>query len=318
MSLSTDIWHLVCEDLSFNAKFNLLLVSRDFYRIFLPQAYKVVIVIGYQIPALLRTIRHNPAIGRATRHLDYNWYSKSLSHLKKRELYEEVDAVWKIVKARGLTKHVDGNWRNWLEGQDPDAWLATLVMSVNSLTSMSLEFWDSSYFLPLVARVAAGKTTAAPVLQRIQSVSIHMEDKINYITSCANLEVLDYQHERDARGGTIYVDFRPILFYNALCSQKLSLRELRLNNNGKFKNEPSWDDEPGEFDGFGSLVEFHQLCELQIGVRTILQYRSGEQPKVSLLDILPSSLEVLGLAHCYEKDYGAVIENLQTLLAHRE
>ncbi|CAG8424256.1 unnamed protein product [Penicillium salamii] len=251
----------------------------------------------------------------------------------------------KSLKARGLTKHVDGNWRNWLEGQDPDAWLATLVMSVNSLTSMSLEFWDSSYFLPLVARVAAGKTTAAPVLQRIQSVSIHIQGQdqyyqatdvisffclpametnnggrgfADYITSCANLEVLDYQHERDARGGTIYVDFRPILFYNALCSQKHSLRELRLNNNGKFNNEPSWDDEPGEFDGFGSLAEFHQLCELQIGVRTILQYRSGEQPKVSLLDILPSSLEVLGLAHCYEKDYGAVIENLQTLLAHRE
>lgn len=64
--------------------------------------------------------------------------------------------------------------------------------------------------------------------------------------------------------------------------------------------------------------DFHRLRELQIGVRTILQYGTGEEPKVSLLDILPSSLDVLGLAHCYEKDYAAVIENLQTLLAHRE
>ncbi|KAJ5968829.1 hypothetical protein N7501_005077 [Penicillium viridicatum] len=138
-----------------------------------------------------------------------------------------------------------------------------------------------------------------------------------YIISCANLEIFDYQHENKCIWGEVYTDFCPLLFYNALCSQKHSLRELRLNNNGE-TGDSGFGEDTEEFNGFGSLAEFRQLRELRMPLRTLLQFGSSDRPKVSLLEVLPPSLEFLNLAHYHEEDFDIVNKNLQTTLAQRE
>ncbi|KAJ5607995.1 hypothetical protein N7537_004614 [Penicillium hordei] len=138
-----------------------------------------------------------------------------------------------------------------------------------------------------------------------------------YIISCANLEIFDYQHDNKSIWGEVYTDFYPLLFYNALCSQKHSLRELRLNNNGE-TGESGFDEDTEGFNGFGSLAEFHQLRELRMPLRTVLQFGSSDRPKVSLLEVLPPSLEFLNLAHYHEEDFEIVSKNLETMLAQRE
>jgi hypothetical protein len=148
----------------------------------------------------------------------------------------------------------------------------------------------------------------------------------DFIHSCANLEIFDYQHDNKAIWGGSYLDFRPLLFYRALCSHRHTLRELRLNNQGE--NHPmrdsdddsddDSDENDGRWDGFGSLADFHQLRELQIPFRTLLQFGNTDQPGVSLVEVLPSGLEYLHLAYCDEKDFEVVIKDLRTLLAQRE
>jgi hypothetical protein len=140
----------------------------------------------------------------------------------------------------------------------------------------------------------------------------------DFIRSCANLEIFEYQHDNKAIWGESYSDFRPLLFYNALCSQKHTLRELRLNNRGE--NMPAgFDDEyDGRWDGFGSLAEFHRLRELQIPFFTLVQFGTTNQPKASLVEVLPPSLEYLNLSYCGDGDFDIVIKNIRGLLAQRE
>lgn len=140
----------------------------------------------------------------------------------------------------------------------------------------------------------------------------------DFIHSCAKLEIFDYQHDNIAIWGYSHLDIRPLLFYKALCSHKGTLRELRLNNQGESDPMRDHEENDGRWDGFGSLAEFHQLRELQIPVHILLQFDTTDQPGVSLVEVLPSSLEYLNLAYCGEKDFEVVIENLRTLLAKRE
>jgi hypothetical protein len=140
----------------------------------------------------------------------------------------------------------------------------------------------------------------------------------DFINSCANLEIFDYQHDNKAIWGESYLDFRPFQFYNALCSQQHSLRELRLNHRGEQYSEGMDDENEGDWEGFGSLAGFHRLRELQIPLRTLLQFGSTDQPKVSLVEVLPPSLEHLNLATCRDHDFDIVIKNLRGVLAHRE
>ncbi|KAJ5861689.1 uncharacterized protein N7529_008999 [Penicillium soppii] len=139
---------------------------------------------------------------------------------------------------------------------------------------------------------------------------------IDDITACSNLEVFEYQHDNNAIWGESYIDFYPFLFYNASSMQKHSLRELRLNNKGEFR--PVDIDDEGDLNTFGYLIEFHQLRELRIPTRTLLQFGSNDQPRVSLLEILPPSLEYLNLAYCREEDFDIIIRNLRSMLAKRE
>ncbi|RAL08077.1 uncharacterized protein BO97DRAFT_399005 [Aspergillus homomorphus CBS 101889] len=143
----------------------------------------------------------------------------------------------------------------------------------------------------------------------------------DFIAACANLEVFEYQHDDKAVWAESYVGFRPRAFYNALCTQKHSLRELRLNNTGESHSDDiDSEDDDGSvaWDDFGSLADFGQLRELHIPVRTLLQIGPHNRPPCSLDRVLPPNLELLNLAYYYQEDFGIVIENLHSLLKHKE
>lgn len=376
MSLNNDIFLLISEHLDDQSdQLNLLLVCRDWYSIFLPRAYKTISVDAPKIYPLSRAVRNNPRIGTAIQNLSVDWYhSKSESGNDY-----DIDGLVEILKQAGDAADDLAAWEESLRTGCPDAWLAVLVLLLESIKSMTLRFSRSPYFLPMVTRIAADRNLSSPkpVLQPLESVDIWADDpkeyylahellpffhlpamrvftaggvcevepgitslkpgtstirKIDlggfntnngangfaeYIISCANLEILDYQHDNKSIWGEVYTDFCPLLFYNALCSQKHSLRELRLNNNGEI-GEGRFDEDTEEFNGFGSLAEFHLLRELRIPLRTLLQFGSSNRPKVSLLEVLPSSLEFLNLAHYHEEDFDIVNKNLQTVLSQRE
>ncbi|CAG8235392.1 unnamed protein product [Penicillium olsonii] len=370
MSLNRDIWLLVSAHLQQRDKANLLLVCRDWYSLFLREVYRTISIRGLQVHFLTQTVRSNPNIATAIRNLNLDLsfvYFKSDPHPNY-----EVDTIWDAVKANNL----GDSWRESLRIGCPDAWLAVMVLSLDSLTSMSLKFCESNYSLPLVDRMAAANPTGR-ALQRLSRVAFHPDGVMgfyiaselipffnlpamqvfsaggiceyhygpmspkpgtstireldlggfktnngsrgfaDYITSCANLEVFDYQHDNKAVWKEAYLDFHPLLFYNALCSQKHSLRKLRLNDSGQME-ETGVDEEYEKYIGFGSLADFHRLQELYIPFRTLLQFGSGDKPEVSLVEVLPHSLETLCLSHCYEADVALLIESLQSLLVQRE
>ncbi|KAJ5890009.1 hypothetical protein N7504_010819 [Penicillium tannophilum] len=163
----------------------------------------------------------------------------------------------------------------------------------------------------------------APGTSRIRELEFGQSNgsngMIDYITSCANLEVFDYQHDNQAIWGEIYLNFRPLAFYTALYTQKHSLRVLRLNNNGEINGEDDWaaDDEI-DYTTFGSLIEFQQLRELRMPLRTLLQFGQNDYPAVSLLEVLPPSLEHLQLAGYSVEDFDLVVKNLQSMLGQRQ
>ncbi|KAJ6093038.1 hypothetical protein N7486_008327 [Penicillium sp. IBT 16267x] len=141
----------------------------------------------------------------------------------------------------------------------------------------------------------------------------------DYITACASLETFEYQHDNTAIWGQYSLSFQPGAFYTALLTQKQSLRELRLNDNGDNKtdgcdNELDKDD---YFNRFGSLVEFNQLRELRIPVRTLLEFGHGDRPEVSLPDVLPSGLEYLHLADYHREDFDVVMADLKRVVTQR-
>lgn len=140
----------------------------------------------------------------------------------------------------------------------------------------------------------------------------------DYITACANLEILEYQHNTETPSRHLSLSFHSGAFYNALATQKNSLRVLRLNDSG---DSMAWgcDDEfeNEEFNQFGSLVDFYHLRELRISVRTLLQFGHGDHPTVSLSTVLPSSLECLYLSHYWDEDFDVVVANLTCVATQR-
>lgn len=155
-------------------------------------------------------------------------------------------------------------------------------------------------------------------LGRVCIGSNGLKGMADYITACANLEILEYQHCTDTPSRHVSLSFHSGAFYNALNTQKNSLRVLRLNDSG---DSMAWncDYEHGndEFNQFGSLVEFHHLRELRISVRTVLQFGHGLHPTVSLSTVLPSSLECLYLSHYWEEDFDVVVANLRSVATQR-
>ncbi|KAJ5930352.1 hypothetical protein N7466_005845 [Penicillium verhagenii] len=142
----------------------------------------------------------------------------------------------------------------------------------------------------------------------------------DFITTCANLQVFEYQHDNQAIWSQVYLNFRPGQFYLALYTQKHSLQVLRLNDKGEHEDiDEEWDSEDEmDYSSFGSLEDFGQLRELRIPLRVLLQFGPNDYPAVSLQEVLPSSLEHLLLAAYYVKDFGLVMSNVQNMLRKRE
>ncbi|KAJ5918161.1 hypothetical protein N7454_010536 [Penicillium verhagenii] len=142
----------------------------------------------------------------------------------------------------------------------------------------------------------------------------------DFITACANLEVFEYQHKNEAIWSETYRNFRPIQFYSALYTQKHSLQVLRLNDKGEHDDaDEDWDSEYElDFSSFGSLDDFEQLRELRMPLRTLLQFGLNDYPAVSLVEVLPFSLEHLLLAAYDVKDFDLVMSNVQNMLRKRE
>ncbi|KAJ5953548.1 hypothetical protein N7454_000444 [Penicillium verhagenii] len=159
----------------------------------------------------------------------------------------------------------------------------------------------------------------SPIKELVFGKSNGSNGMVDYITSCANLESLDYQHDNKAIWGETYINFRPGAFYTALRTQRHSLRVLRLNNNGEIDGDESWaEDDEVDYTVFGSLVEFQQLRELRIPLRTLLQFGQNDYPAVSLLEVLPPTLEHLQLAGYLVEDFDVVMRNLQSMLGNRQ
>ena len=68
---------------------------------------------------------------------------------------------------------------------------------------------------------------------------------------------------------------------------------------------------------FGSLAEFCQLRELRIPTSTIFQYDLDGKPAVSLIDVLPPSLEYLHLSHCEVQDFSMMRDELYRMVEYR-
>lgn len=142
---------------------------------------------------------------------------------------------------------------------------------------------------------------------------------LNLLKLCKGLESFEFQHDDQAIWGESFCPFRPGQFYTSLSTQKHSLREIRLNNQGTHPWDPEVDfDEDLELGTFGSMMEFHQLRELRIPWATLLQVDSRNQPTASFSEILPASLEYLSLADCRKEHFTMIIEALRDLLKHRE
>jgi hypothetical protein len=364
----------------------LLLVCRHWYSIFLPKAYKLIYLCSEEIYRFVRSVQENPRIGPAIQHLFLDW-SYWDEHIER-----QVRISKDILQQASASPTNCEEWQNALQAGNPDAWLAVLTLSLESVRTLFLRATaHSEYFIPMLARAAARDKPfdLKHVLQRLAYVKLETDDMeisfeaadylpifrlpamrvfsanglcevkdwesiypkpapktstitelnfgsltglnfgslgrcnggkgmADFIISCANLEVFDYQHNNTAILNETSIDFRPRLFYEALCTQKHSLRELRLNNIGENDYLGDDADEEENFDGFGSLADFHQLRELRMPLSTLLQFDEDGRPRVSLLEILPPSLEYLQLAEYEEEDFDVVMENLGDVIAQRE
>lgn len=81
---------------------------------------------------------------------------------------------------------------------------------------------------------------------------------------------------------------------------------------------PPHEEDNVHHNGFGSLAEFCELRELRIPASTILQYDIDGKPTVSIIDVLPASLEYLHLSHCEENDFYMIMDELYSVLEHRK
>ncbi|KAJ5281666.1 hypothetical protein N7478_007038 [Penicillium angulare] len=356
--------------------FRMLRVCRSWHAFLSPRAYNRISIGHDQIYPLVRCVYENPNIGAAIRDLDVWWASGSNDGC---DVEMVNDAVRRVCDSPADRKE----WKGELRQGNPDAWFAVLVQSLEAVTSLTLQYSYSDYFIPMLSRMANRDPpfNEKPVLQHLERVTVRVEDiktayesssflqlfrlpamrmleadavyeahesdsiypkpdpgtsgirelrimgngskgMADYITSCANLEIFDYDHDNKAVWGEIYLIFHPGAFYAALVTQKHSLRELRLSDHGETEPEncddyDDYDEGNEHFNLFGSLTEFHQLRELCIPVRTLLQFGLGDTPRVSLPDILPPNLEYLDLYQCLDKDFDVVMADLKRVVAQR-
>jgi hypothetical protein len=143
---------------------------------------------------------------------------------------------------------------------------------------------------------------------------------LRYITACANLQVFKYEHTDDHSTGFFPV-WSPQHLYQALETQKHSLQVLYVGY-WDFKRESFAEVyrlitfRPG-FWGFGSLVEFTHLREIDIPVVFFHEFLGGV-PALDLLDKLPSSVEKLCLSEILDRDIDIVVSALCAMVSSRD
>ncbi|XHG05695.1 hypothetical protein AWENTII_008910 [Aspergillus wentii] len=141
----------------------------------------------------------------------------------------------------------------------------------------------------------------------------------DYITACAGLEHFQYEHRCLAVNDALYYAWRPQLIHDALLTQTHSLELLWVSNDSCADIFYEYDDveeDPDEM-WFGSLVEFECLREVCMPLRILLDFRHGDQPTVSLDEVLPDSLEHFRLEDVQERDYPIAVNGLNAMLLRR-
>ncbi|KAF9890470.1 hypothetical protein FE257_005875 [Aspergillus nanangensis] len=135
------------------------------------------------------------------------------------------------------------------------------------------------------------------------------------ITSCANLETFEYQHQNLFAKGEFGEDFVPSAFYRPLLTQKHSLTTLRFNDQ---HDDPPYElaaQSSGPNQGVGgSFAEFTALKDLRIRLPNLV----GREWQTELSDLLPCSLEKLYLAHCWDRKFDQLVPQLRTMVSRRE
>ncbi|KAJ5915193.1 hypothetical protein N7454_011305 [Penicillium verhagenii] len=329
--LHYEILCLIADYLDGKDRRQMLLVCRQWYLDAFGKAYERVEVEGHQAYRLARAVQKNPQIGRVIQFLTLEW--SSTQHRKRRK---SIKPFKNTLQQASPTKKYRAEWGKALMKGDPDAWFAMLTISLESVRALTLEFnGPAKYMLTILARAATGEhlSTAtrrcdtwngASGIKGIEQLYLRRctgKFGLNeFIESSAFLEVFDYQHrDKVIRNEQGHV-FCPNALYTSLCTQKHSLRVLRINNNGNTKPAKDWipDGEDIDWSAFGSLVGFDRLHELRIPWRPLMGYGMTGLPKVFLVDILPFGLEYLQLVYHCREDLGLMIETLEQLSTQRE
>jgi hypothetical protein len=180
-NLPAEIILIVGSHVSDVDRLRLLQVCRRWRALFFELAYSHVNIEGPQIEPLTKVILANLRIGAAIRNLSVRWWHSYIDyHLQQREsddnLQEKVEELVGQI-SRSLEEQKD--WIDHLRAGNQEAWLAILLASVPSLTTLSGRYCVHAPRVTLVVARAARKEPpfdTRPVLQRLETLDITSDD----------------------------------------------------------------------------------------------------------------------------------------------
>ncbi|KAJ5179981.1 hypothetical protein N7492_003191 [Penicillium capsulatum] len=134
------------------------------------------------------------------------------------------------------------------------------------------------------------------------------------IAPCANLLSFKYQHS-DTH--VLSQGYQPTAFHRALAGSKETLHTLWLDHYGDHYAFTAAGLNQSHDEWFGSLAEFTALRELRIRLPNLLDIRYQSEPSMSLVEVLPSSLETLFIEGCEERHMTMLGAQLQAVIKSR-
>lgn len=141
----------------------------------------------------------------------------------------------------------------------------------------------------------------------------------DYITSCANLQTFQYEHTREDQNEH-YPTWSPTTIYDALITQKHSLRVLRIifNDGDALVTSYNFITNYNE-QFFGSLEDFTQLHIISMPLGILLDFReNNDQPTLPLDKALPRSLEHLYVGEVEDENHEILATALNAMLLCRK
>lgn len=172
-TLPDDILLHVFDHLSQEGRFQLLQVCRHWYSLFFSAAWRKLNLDDENIYPLVCCIQQNPKLGPAIRDLRVDW------GLWGDESVHDIGMFKGLVEQASHSSEHAEEWEKALREGSPDAWLALLVPSLESVTMLYLVArHESTYFTPMVARAASREKPfdLKPVLQNLEHVILATED----------------------------------------------------------------------------------------------------------------------------------------------